>query len=130
MDPSSRRTPGFAERASWTFGLVSLVLWGVFHLGVARSSQLDIERFAARQALGTDERPDQSLWSTHRVAAWRKALSVPFPAPLAVMRIPKLRLEVAVLPGTDDRTLDRGLGHIEDTAAPGARRKHGDRRSS
>ena len=35
-------------------------------------------------------------------------------------RIPKLRLEVAVLPGTDDRTLDRGLGHIEDTALPGA----------
>ena len=33
---------------------------------------------------------------------------------------PKLRLEVAVLPGTDDATLDRGLGHIEETALPGA----------
>lgn len=114
-----RRFLRFAERASWTFGLVSLVLWGVFHLGVARSSQLDIERFESRQALGADETPDQSLWSTHRVAAWRTALTVPFPAPLAVLRIPRLRLEVAVLPGTDDRTLDRGLGHIEDTAAPG-----------
>jgi sortase A len=120
MDAPDRRLPGFAERTSWTFGLVSLVLWGVFHLDVARSSQHDLERFAARQALGADDTPDQSLWSSHRVAAWRTALSVPFPAPIAVLRIPKLRLEVAVLPGTDDRTLDRGLGHIEDTAMPGA----------
>src|SRR5207344_2603970 len=34
--------------------------------------------------------------------------------------IPKIRLEVAVLPGTDDHTLDRGAGHIEDTPQPGA----------
>ena len=37
-----------------------------------------------------------------------------------MLRIPKIRLEVAVLPGTDDRTLDRAVGHIEDTALPGA----------
>ena len=54
-----------------------------------------------------------------RVSAWRKALSEPAPAPLAVLRIPKIRLEVPVLPGTDDRTLDRAVGHIEDTALPG-----------
>jgi sortase A len=53
------------------------------------------------------------------VSAWRQALSEPVPAPLAVLRIPKIRLEVPVLPGTDDRTLDRGVGHIEDTAHPG-----------
>jgi sortase A len=53
------------------------------------------------------------------VAAWRKAAKESFPAPLAVLRVPKLRLEVAVLPGTDDATLDRGLGHIDDTALPG-----------
>ena len=63
--------------------------------------------------------PDQSLWSPNRVSAWRKALSDPAPAPLAVLRIPKIRLEVPVLPGTDDRTLDRAVGHIEDTAQPG-----------
>jgi len=41
-------------------------------------------------------------------------------APLAVLRIPRLRVEVPVLPGTDDRTLDRAVGHIDDTALPGA----------
>ena len=35
------------------------------------------------------------------------------------MRIPKIRLELAVLSGTDDCTLDRALGHIEYTAQPG-----------
>jgi sortase A len=37
-----------------------------------------------------------------------------------VLRIPKIRLEVPVLPGTDDRTLDRAVGHITGTAQPGA----------
>ena len=35
------------------------------------------------------------------------------------MRISKINLEVAVLPGTDDFTLNRAVGHIEDTALPG-----------
>ena len=108
--------PRLAERASWTLGLVGLVLWGTFHIGVARSSQHDLDRFTALQRAA----PDQALWSPQRIAAWQKTADEPFPAPLAVLRIPKIRLEVAVLPGTDDRTLDRGAGHIEDTALPGA----------
>ena len=41
------------------------------------------------------------------------------PPPVAMLRIPKIHLEVPVLPGTDDRTLDHGVGLIEDTAEPG-----------
>ena len=40
--------------------------------------------------------------------------------PLAVLRIPRLHIEVPVLPGTDDGTLDRAVGHVDDTAPPGA----------
>jgi len=39
--------------------------------------------------------------------------------PLAILRIPKIRLEVPVLKGTDDITLNRGVGQIAGTAAPG-----------
>ena len=46
-------------------------------------------------------------------------MSEPAPPPLAVLRIPKIRLEVPVLPGTDDVTLNRAVGHIDDTALPG-----------
>jgi sortase A len=111
-----------AERTCWALGLAGLAWWGAYHLGVAGSMRHDLERFAALRV--TPEQslrvtPDQSLWSPLRVSAWRQALSEPVPAPLAVLRIPKIRLEVAVLPGTDDRTLDRGVGHIQDTAQPG-----------
>ena len=115
-----RRLLLLAESASWAFGLVGLLWWGSFHLWVASSTRHDLERFAALQVVATQGgTPDQSLWSPFRVSAWRKAMSEPGPAPLAVLRIPKIRLEVPVLPGTDDRTLDRGAGHIEGTARPG-----------
>jgi sortase A len=39
--------------------------------------------------------------------------------PLAILRIPKIQLEVPVLHGTDDITLNRGVGQIAGTAAPG-----------
>ena len=103
-----------AERASWALGLAGLVWWGAHELWVARSAREDLWRFATPQVA-----PDQSLWSPQRVSAWRSALSDAAPAPLAVLRVPKIRLEVAVLPGTDDRTLDRSVGHIEGTAQPG-----------
>jgi sortase A len=37
-----------------------------------------------------------------------------------VLRIPRIGLEVPVLEGTDEWTLNRGVGHIADTAIPGA----------
>lgn len=121
MDTTRLRFLRFAERACWAFGLVGVVWWGTFQAGVAISSKHDLARFAALQGgAGEAGAPDQSLWSPERVALWRKAAADPAPAPLAVLRIAKIQLEVPVLSGTDDRTLDRGVGHIEGTATPGA----------
>jgi len=39
--------------------------------------------------------------------------------PLAILHIPAINLTVPVLPGTDPVTLNSGVGHISDTAAPG-----------
>jgi sortase A len=103
-----------AERACWAFGLAGLLWWGAHELSVTSSARGDLHRFA-----GLAVAPDQSLWSPARVSAWRQARGKPAPPPLAVLRVPKIRLEVAVLPGTDDRTLDRSVGHIEGTAQPG-----------
>ena len=41
--------------------------------------------------------------------------------PLALLRIPRLKLEVPVLDGTDRLTLNSGVGRIEGTAFPGER---------
>ena len=62
---------------------------------------------------------DDSLWSEKRIRAYRESLALRFGAPLAVLRIPKLRLEVPVLEGTDDLKLNRGVGWIDGTARPG-----------
>jgi sortase A len=100
--------------------LVGLVWWGVFQVGVATSTAQDLQRFDSLQhAAPHAAAPDQSLWSPVRVSAWRRALSRPAPAPVAVLRIAKIRLEVPVLPDTDDSTLDRGVGYIQGTARPG-----------
>jgi sortase A len=118
--PGRHRLVLFAEAASWGLGLAGVVWWGSFQVGQAGTTRNDLERFAQLQHFAlSPATPDQSLWAPTRVSAWHKALLEPAPDPLAVLRIPKLRLEVAVLPGTDDRTLDRALGHIEGTALPG-----------
>ena len=118
MKSARLRLLRWTEFASWAFGLVGLMWWGAFQVGVATSTRQDLDRFAARRLI-TLEAGTPDGWSEARATAWRKALLAPAPASLAVLRIPKIRLEVPVLPGTDDRTLDRAVGHIEGTATPG-----------
>ena len=121
------------ERAAWILGLGAFAIWAALYVAGVLGSQQDLQRFAALRAsqltqpapaenarsLPQVATPDLSLWDLKRVTAWRATLTRPAPPPLAVLRIPRLRLEVAVLPGTDDFVLDRAVGHIDDTALPG-----------
>ncbi|MFZ0706330.1 MAG: class D sortase [Candidatus Korobacteraceae bacterium] len=63
--------------------------------------------------------PDFRLWSEKRIQKYQASLLVKVPPPLGVIEIPSLRLQVPILEGTDDLTLDRGVGHIAGTASPG-----------
>lgn len=119
MEPMRLRLLRYTERASWAFGLLGLVWWGTFQVGGANSTRNDLRRFAGLQSVVAEAHaPDQSLWSPERVSAWRTVLRDPAPAPLAVLRIARIGLEVPVLRGTDDVTLDRAVGHIEGTSEP------------
>jgi sortase A len=62
---------------------------------------------------------DTSLWSPERIKAYEESLRKEFGAPLAILSIPKIGLEVPVLAGTDDLTLNRAVGLIEGTPRPG-----------
>jgi sortase A len=62
---------------------------------------------------------DVSLWSEKRVKEWKESLETDRRAPLALLRMPRLKIDVPVLEGTDDLTLNRGAGWIEGTARPG-----------
>jgi sortase A len=109
------------ERMAWVLGIVCLVVWGALYTNGAAGSRHELERFAALQsaaALQTPD-PDLSLWDAERITAWRQSLTQPAPSPLAVLSIQKIRLKVAVLPGTDDFTLNRAVGHINGTPLPG-----------
>ena len=116
-----RRLGVLVERTAWTFGIVCLVTWGALYIDGAAGARHELERFSRLQAAALQQppAPDLSLWGPERISAWRRALTEPAAPPLAVLRIPKIRLEVPVLRGTDDFTLNRAVGHIEDTALPG-----------
>ena len=121
------------EVALWSAGLVLLGLFFGFQLDAALGRRAAISRFEAvrdstsaadrvkawSSALAAYEDPDQKLWSPDRVKGFEASLSSEFSAPLAILRIPEIGLEVPVLPGTGELALNRGVGHIEGTPRPG-----------
>ena len=63
--------------------------------------------------------PRYQFWSGVRVKAYKALLQREPPPMLAVLRIPRLNLEVPVYDGTSDDVLDLAAGRIEETALPG-----------
>lgn len=116
---------GRVRRARWLLGLERLCLGvgALLLLGFA-AARLDRGLYGLVSAAGSPagQAPgsvDQSLWSAGRIAKFRESLTLAFPPPLAVLRIPRIGLEVPVLEGIDDLTLNRAVGHVPGTAAPG-----------
>jgi sortase A len=62
---------------------------------------------------------DFSLWSSKRIFGFQDALTRQVPPPLAILRVPRIHLEVPVFDGTDEWTLNRGVGRIIGTSKPG-----------
>ena len=90
-----RRLGVFVERAAWTFGTVSWCRSGALHIDAAAGARHELDWFALLQAAAVQpsQAPDLSLWGPERITAWRLAVTEPAPPPLAVLRIPKIRLE-------------------------------------
>lgn len=109
------------ERLAWTVGLALIAISVFATLFRSIDSRRQIDRFMAVRAAerGSLAAPDLSLWSPERIRAWHESFTREAPQALAVLRIPRLGLEVPILEGTDDWTLNRAVGHIADTAAPG-----------
>jgi len=66
-----------------------------------------------------EEEVDVSLWAEKRIWAYKESLLSKTDLPLAVLEIAKLRIRVPVFDGTDDLTLNRGVGRIIGTAKVG-----------
>jgi len=109
-------------------GIVLLAIYVGARIHSAFLSHMAILSFNASQRAATpnavgerapDADVDFALWSKKRIDAYKESLAERWAAPLAVLRVPKIHLEAPVLDGTDDLTLNRGLGHIVNTAKPG-----------
>ena len=59
---------------------------------------------------------DFSLWDSNRIGEYKQSLVSRSQPAIAILRIPKIRLEVPVLEGTDDISLNRGVGRIVGTS--------------
>ena len=116
------------ERIAWAVAVVLGGTWATARLlgwSEAQRSLAAFEESVRSSAPGSTPVPleraaavDQRLWDPGRIKAYARALARPAPPPLAVLRIPRLGLQVPVLEGTDEWTLDRAVGHIEGTAGP------------
>ncbi|HKA37007.1 MAG TPA: class D sortase [Thermoanaerobaculia bacterium] len=132
MRAGSRPGPLYraAEIAAWTVGAALLLYYAGTRIRQASEAKREVRQFQERQKRQPEapadavkfswQAPDLTLWSPERIKAWQQ-VSVEAPgSAIAVLRIPRIGLEVPVFEGTSDANLDRGAGHIEGTPAPGA----------
>ena len=110
-------------------GAILLTVWLAVSVHAVVSSHFAIWQFeTARAAVSETEHTktsgavgdiDFSLWATKRVQAYKASLLNAASPPLAVLEITKMRIRVPVFDGTDDLTLNRGVGRITGTSAIG-----------
>jgi sortase A len=127
------------ERGLLLLGLLLLVMFAFAHIHRFIMFRAEMAKFEARQlesakesAAGIEaidganhntdlhQAPDTecSPWAIQRTKSYQANLGKPVES-LAVLRIPALHLEVPVLEGTDEVTLNRGVGRIAGTSLPG-----------
>jgi len=123
----------WVERVFLGIGLVLLALWGGVWIFRTVSSGAAVTRFEMDQKQGADinstpavgpvagSRVNFNLWDPKRVQEYLSSVNLTASRPLAVLRIPKIDLEVPVYNDTDDLTLNRGVGRIIGTAQVGGR---------
>src|ERR1700683_4130819 len=118
------------ERVLLISGLALVTVYGAACFESFLSSRADLQRFAAiapssasanrevAEGIGSSG-VDFSLWNQNRVPSYKKRVLKQPSAPLAVLHISKIGLEVPLLDGTDSLTLNHAVGRISGTARPG-----------
>jgi sortase A len=116
-----------AEKALLLVGIFTLAAYAAARVHTKFSSRLALHEFSSLYVTDSgkreklNERVDFTLWNPKRVQAYQESLLAKPDIPIAVLRIPKIHLEVPVFNGTDALTLNRGAGRIIGTAEIGQR---------
>jgi sortase A len=123
MSPIGARKLRNAERILLVIGLALLAGWAAARFHGSMASDSAIKRFYANTSSisgsSSSAEVDFTQWSPQRITAYKDSLAVKKDLPLAILRIPKIHLEVPVFNDTDDLTLNRGVGRIVGTAQIG-----------
>lgn len=108
---------------------MGVVLLGIFVGALLQReilSRIALQNFETARAASftnraflSNNQADVSLWSDKRKRAYKQSFTKQFDTPLGVLRIPRLRLVVPVFDGTDELTLNRGVGRVAGTAQLG-----------
>ena len=115
------------ERLLLAMGLLLVGIYVVARIHGFILSRAEVLRFKSQQLLATglksenssSELPDFSLWSAKRIQGYQESLTAHFAPAMALLSVPKIHLEVPILEGTDDLSLNRAVGHIVGTPKPG-----------
>jgi len=119
------------ERIVLAIGFALLLVWGAARLHRTLASRAAIARFQTEEAgmlAGTmspsadpilGSKVDFRLWATNRIAAYEASLTQEKDKPLAILRFPKISLEVPVFDDIDELALNRGAGRIRGTGQIG-----------
>ena len=141
VGPNAPR-PGASRDSLLRWAQVSTLVLGLFLVGwylAARghgqlASRAAIEDFRSQQVvrfegelleraadadLALSDPVDTSLWSEKRVRDYQQTLLTDSPAPVAILHVPDVGIEVPVFVGTEEWAITRGAGWIEWTAPPG-----------
>jgi len=120
------------ERIFFALGFALLALWGTMEVDRAVVSRAALAKFDApktadassgvRKLDGPTSRSKTNfaLWAVERARAYKASLLQQVDTPIAVLRIPKIQLEVPVFNGTGRLTLNRGVGRMIGTSQVGA----------
>jgi sortase A len=130
----------WAERLLLASGLALIAIYGAARIESILGSRAALRHFAvletsanagsrdSGQESGSSSdidalEVDFSHWDEHRAQAYKASLVQQSSTPLGVLRISRIHLEVPILDGTDDLTLNHAVGRITGTAWPGERGK-------
>jgi sortase A len=124
----------WTERALLASGLALLAVYGAariegvlsFHAALRKFAAIKSHAVVARQTNAADMRaaadgdtPEMDSLRAQQVASDQEQFPQQSDVPSAVLRISKIHLEAPVFNGTDDLTLNHGVGRILGTARPG-----------
>jgi len=132
-DNTSQKFARWAEFALFAVGIALFVLWGSARVDSVIRSRVGLKTFDAinsRTSVSADSTHEHVMASSalenfsgprggKSLRARPVSLGAHSDVPLAVLRIPKIGLEVPVLEGTDKRTLNHAVGRIAGTARLG-----------